>query len=99
MNYEAKKAIYMQKHISGIELELAAIEIAADLMSAGYCNAMIGETMVEIDWNDFLIYIDESDQWGVLAEKKSKLFDVFCKDLAQYRVRFLQLNREVEYQK
>ena len=99
MNYADKRAIYIQKHISGVELELAAIEISADLMSAGYCNAQIGETMVEIDWNDFLIYIDESDQWDSLAANKSELFDTFCKGLAQYRVRFLQMNREMECKK
>ena len=50
-----------------------AAEIAADLMSAGYCNVQIGRRVTDIGWEDFLLMVDEED--FVQCELESRALD------------------------
>lgn len=71
-------------------MEHYAAEIAADLMSAGYCNVQIGRRIARIDFEDFLLMVDEEDAWNRLEQDKDKLFAKFCADYAPYRLAFLE---------
>lgn len=77
-------------HNYSIALERAEAEIAADLMSVGYCNAQNCFGLVAIEWSDFLLDIDERGQWDILEANKHELFAAFCKEWAPYRVEFLE---------
>ena len=71
-------------------MEHYAAEIAADLMSSGYCNVQIGRRIARIDWEDFLLMVDEQDAWGRLEQDKDELFAQFCADYAPYRAAFME---------
>lgn len=71
-------------------LEECAAEIKADLMDVGYCNVQIGRRFAQIDFEDFLLMVDEQDAWNRLEQDKDELFAEFCADYAPYRAAFLE---------
>lgn len=90
--------IYLNKYLAEQERESAyedamehyAAEIGADLMSAGYCNVQIGRRIARIDFEDFLLMVDEQDAWERLEQDKDELFAQFCADYAPYRAAFME---------
>ena len=90
--------IYLNRYMAELDRESAyetamehyAAEIAADLMSAGYCNIQIGRRIARIDFEDFLLFVDEQDAWDRLEEDKDELFAQFCTDYAPYRAAFME---------
>ena len=89
---------YLNRYMAELDREAAyedamahyAAEIAADLMSTGYCNVQIGRRIAQIDWEDFLLMVDEEDAWDRLEQDKDELFAKFCADYAPYRLAFLE---------
>ena len=89
---------YLNRYMAELDKQYAyedaiagyAAEIAADLMSVGYCNVQIGRRVTDIGWEDFLLMVDEQDAWGRLEQDKDDLFAEFCADYAPYRLAFLE---------
>ena len=66
-----------------------AAEIAADFMSIGRCAVQIGRSVTEIDWADFLLFVDEGGLWERLGADRDDLFATFCNDWAGHRATYM----------